>query len=203
MIPESAEDSSGETIARAVRAEILSGRLPAGERLVAEALAQRFGVSRIPVREALARLQSEGFVTIVRHRGATVAEPPVPVARQLLQVRRGMEVLAAQLAAENRGGAVAGELSGYVDGESAESGGAGSPFHDLIARASGNDELRRLLGDVNARVRWALGHNPEVSASDHRAVAIAVLNGAVVQAGYLMDEHLRRDDVYFAGTFSS
>ncbi|PWV75000.1 GntR family transcriptional regulator [Nocardia neocaledoniensis] len=195
---ESGEDSSGEMIARTVRAEILSGRLPAGERLIAEVLAKRFGVSRIPVREALARLQSEGFVTIVRHRGATVAEPPVAAARELLQVRRGLEVLAAQLAGENRGGCAAAELAGFLSAASDEHSGSGQPFHELIARASGNEELIRLLAEVNARVRWALGHNPTVSVSDHRAVALAVLNGAPVQAGFLMEEHLRRDEVYFA-----
>ncbi|MEV0768639.1 GntR family transcriptional regulator [Nocardia salmonicida] len=195
---DSGEDSSGEMIARAVRAEILSGRLAAGERLIAEVLAQRFGVSRIPVREALARLQSEGFVTIVRNRGATVAEPPVAAARQLLQVRRGLEVLAAQLAAEHRGGSVAEELTAFLSEDAPDQGGVKQPFHELIARASGNDELRRMLADVNARVHWALGHNPVVSVSDHRAVAVAVLNGAAAQAGYLMDEHLRRDEVYFA-----
>ncbi len=64
-------ESTGDSIAHALREEILAGRLTAGERLVEEAIAKRYGVSRVPVREALTRLQSEGFVTIARYRGAT------------------------------------------------------------------------------------------------------------------------------------
>ena len=72
-------------------------------------------MSRVPVREALTRLQSEGFVTIVRYRGATVSETLVQDSRELLQIRRGLEILAAQLAAANRGGAVAEELTAVAE----------------------------------------------------------------------------------------
>lgn len=192
----SAENSSGDAIAHALRAEILAGRLVAGDRLVEESLAKRYGVSRIPVREALARLQSEGFVTIIRHRGATVSSSLIHDGRELLQVRRGLEVLAAQLAAESRGGTVAHEISRIAEGETSE-----TPFHELIATASGNEQLREMLATLNQRVQWSLGHNPETSADDHRAVAIAVRNGAAVQAGYLMDEHLRRDEQFFSAEF--
>ncbi|WP_327145744.1 GntR family transcriptional regulator [Nocardia sp. NBC_01327] len=197
--PGSAENSSGDAIAQALRAEILAGELSAGERLVEESLAKRYGVSRIPVREALARLQSEGFVTIVRHRGATVSASLIHDGHELLQVRRGLEVFAAQLAAENRGGAVARELAEIADGRSGE----GSSFHELIAIASGNEQLRELLTNVNQRVGWSLGRNPETSAADHRAVAMAVRNGAAVQAAYLMDEHLRRDEQFFNDQFGT
>jgi DNA-binding GntR family transcriptional regulator len=192
------DDSSGDTIARALREEILAGRLSAGERLVEGTIAKRYGVSRIPVREALARLQSEGFVTIVRHRGATVSESLLHDGRELLQVRRGLEVFAAQLAAENRGGAVAEELAEIVADPSGD-----ASLHDLIAVAAGNGHLRDMLANLNQRVQWGLGHDPETSAADHRAVAIAILNGAAVQAGYLMDEHLRRDERFFTDEFGA
>ncbi|WP_067670323.1 GntR family transcriptional regulator [Nocardia miyunensis] len=198
---DSAEDSSGDAIARALRAEILAGRLSAGERLVEGTIAKRYGVSRIPVREALARLQSEGFVTIVRHRGATVSESLLHDGRELLQVRRGLEVFAAQLAAENRGGTVAGELREIADDLSGEVASAGPSLHELIAIAAGNGHLREMLASLSERVQWGLGHDRETSITDHRAVAIAILNGAVAQAGYLMDEHLRRDERFFTAEF--
>ena len=96
-------ESTGDSIAHALREEILAGRLTGGERLVEEAIAKRYGVSRVPVREALTRLQSEGFVTIVRYRGAAVSETLVQDSRELLQIRRGLEILAAQLAAAEPG----------------------------------------------------------------------------------------------------
>ena len=199
--PVSRVESTGDAIAHAVREEILAGRLAGGERLVEEAIAKQYGVSRVPVREALNRLQSEGFVTIVRYRGAAVSETLVQDGRELLQIRRGLEVLAAQLAAGNRGGAVADELAAIADGQHDEQPTDGPSFHELVAAASGNRQLEEMLAGVNRRVQWGLGHNPDASTSDHRVLAIAIVNGSVMQAGYLMDEHLQRDERYFADKF--
>jgi DNA-binding GntR family transcriptional regulator len=197
--PSSKEESTGDAIALALREEILAGRLAGGERLIEEAIAKQFGVSRVPVREALTRLQSEGFVTIVRYKGAAVSETLVQDSRELLQIRRGLEILSAQLAAENRGGAVADELTAIAEDQ--DVGDDGPPFHELVATASGNRQLQEMLGGVNRRVQWSLGHNPHASTSDHRVLAIAIVHGSVMQAGYLMDEHLRRDEQYFVDKF--
>ncbi|MET0453343.1 MAG: GntR family transcriptional regulator [Mycobacterium sp.] len=197
--PVSGDESTGDSIAHALREEILAGRLTGGERLVEEAIAKQFGVSRVPVREALTRLQSEGFVTIVRYRGAAVSETLVQDSHELLQIRRGLETLAAQLAAENRGGAVADELTAIAEGR--DTGHDGPPFHEIVAAATGNRQLQEMLTSVNRRVQWSLGHNPHASTSDHRVLAIAIVNGSAMQAGYLMDEHLRRDERYFVDKF--
>ncbi|TQC46584.1 GntR family transcriptional regulator [Rhodococcus sp. WS4] len=193
------DESPGDAIARVLRDEILSGRRAGGERLIEEAIAKSFGVSRVPVREALAQLEGEGFVTIIRYRGATVSTTLGKDNRELLEVRRGLEVLAAQLAARNRGGAVAAELTLVIERahrlqiDKADTAN-GRPFHDLVAIAAGNDQLREMLAGVNRRVAWGLGDDPDTSASDHAALAAAILSGAPIQAGYLMDEHLRRDE---------
>lgn len=200
--PLSRVESTGDSIAHALREEILAGRLTPGERLVEEAIAKRYGVSRVPVREALTRLQSEGFVTIIRYRGAAVSETLVQDSRELLQIRRGLEILAAQLAAENRGGEVAAELAAYAEDLPTDNGSDGPSFHELVATASGNRQLAEMLAGVNRRVQWGMGHNPDASTSDHRVLAIAIVNGSVMQAGYLMDEHLQRDERYFADTFA-
>ncbi|WP_319446593.1 MULTISPECIES: GntR family transcriptional regulator [unclassified Mycobacterium] len=197
--PLSRVESTGDSIAHALREEILAGRLTGGERLVEEAIAKKYGVSRVPVREALNRLQSEGFVTIVRYRGAAVSETLVQDGRELLQIRRGLEMLAAQLAAEHRGGTVADELAAIAEDRHHDH--DGPSFHELVAIASGNRQLEEMLAGVNRRVQWGLGHNPDASTSDHRVLAIAIVNGSVMQAGYLMDEHLRRDEQYFADKF--
>ncbi|WP_045824638.1 GntR family transcriptional regulator [Williamsia herbipolensis] len=191
------DESPGDVIARVVREDILAGRLAAGERLVEEALAKQFGVSRVPVREALGQLEGEGFVTIVRYRGATVSTSLRKDNRELLEVRRGLEVLAARLAAGRRGGEVADELAAYArparlpDRDGAPT---SRPFHDLVAIAAGNDQLREMLATVSRRVAWGLGDDPEASEYDHAALAQAILGGSEVQAGFLMDEHLRRDE---------
>lgn len=195
-------ESPGGTIAQTLRDEILSGRRVGGERLVEESIAKSFGVSRVPVREALAQLQAEGFVTIVRYRGATVSTTLHKENKELLEVRHGLEVLAAQLAAKNRGGSVADELAAVIERArtQAPTPNATRPFHDLVAMAAGNDQLREMLAGVNRRVAWGLGHDPGASVHDHSALAAAILNGSPVQAGFLMDEHLKRDET---GTHSA
>ncbi|MDA2889356.1 GntR family transcriptional regulator [Mycolicibacterium sp. BiH015] len=199
MSSASPDESAGDSIAHALREDILAGRRAGGDRLVEETLAKQFGVSRIPVREALTRLQSEGFVTIVRHRGATVSTTLIQDSRELLQIRRGLETLSAQLAAANRGGAAADELARIAAGRDAHA----TPFHELVAIASGNRQLAEMLATVNRRVQWGLGDNPEASTGDHRILAMAIVNGSVAQAGYLMDEHLQRDEDYFAEKYDS
>jgi DNA-binding GntR family transcriptional regulator len=194
-------ESTGDSVAHALREDILAGRLSPGERLVEEAIAKQYGVSRVPVREALNRLQSEGFVTIVRYKGATVSETLVQDSRELLQIRRGLEILAAQLAAQNRGGAVADQLAAAAEDHADVECAPARSFHELVAAASGNRQLEEMLAGVNRRVQWGLGHNPNVSISDHRVLAAAILNGSVIQAGYLMDEHLQRDEQYFTEKF--
>ncbi|CAN5666758.1 GntR family transcriptional regulator [soil metagenome] len=194
-------ESTGDSIAHALREDILAGRLAGGERMVEEAIAKKYGVSRVPVREALTRLQSEGFVTIVRYKGATVSETLVQDSRELLQIRRGLEILAAQLAAANRGGPVAAELSAVAEENHHDGQPHGRSFHELVAAASGNRQLEEMLANVNRRVQWGLGHNPDASVGDHRVLALAIVNGSSIQAGYLMDEHLQRDERYFAEKF--
>ncbi|GGF92127.1 GntR family transcriptional regulator [Rhodococcoides trifolii] len=188
-----ADDSPGAMVASGLREKILARELVPGERLIEESIAKRFGVSRVPVREALAQLESEGFVTIVRYRGATVSESLAKDSHELLQVRRGLEVLAAQLAAENRGGDAADELSAIARGQATD-----SPFHDLVAVASGNGHLREMVASINRRLSWGFGQNPEASFDDHAVLARAILGGAQVQAAFLMAEHLSRDEQYFA-----
>ncbi|MDF3282861.1 MULTISPECIES: GntR family transcriptional regulator [unclassified Gordonia (in: high G+C Gram-positive bacteria)] len=190
--------SPKDLIAETLREEILGGGLPAGQRLIEESIARRFGVSRVPVREALAQLESEGFVLTVRYRGATVAQAPRTDGLGLLQVRRGLEVLAAQLAAERRGGASVDELAAVARSERPVRASDGPSFHELVVTGAGNSQLATMLADVNRRVAWALGDDRHGATLDHMAIAHAIVSGAVVQAGFLMEEHLRKDEERFA-----
>nr|WP_246461025.1 GntR family transcriptional regulator [Nocardia transvalensis] len=200
------ENAPREVIAQTLREEILTGRLAPGDRLREADLAARFGVSRVPVREALSQLQSEGFVTLVRYRGATVSATSGSAARELIQIRRGLEVLAAQLAAERRGGDVADDLARVVElGRSAAVNLAHADhpplvlrFHTLVVEAAGNHQLRLMLDPLLRRVSWIfdqhLRERSHDSWSDHAAIAQAILSGSPVQAGYLMGEHIAKDE---------
>lgn len=90
--------TKAEASYRAIREAILSGQLAPGTRLVLRQLASRLGVSDIPVREALKRLQAEGFIHTVAHVGAVVAEISGLDTLQNLMLRAELEALAARLA---------------------------------------------------------------------------------------------------------
>ncbi len=82
------------SILTVLRAEIIDGTIPAGTRLKEEAIAARFGVSRVPIREALLQLESEGFIHAEKYKGATVSARSEQDVVELMQVRRGLEMLA-------------------------------------------------------------------------------------------------------------
>jgi DNA-binding GntR family transcriptional regulator len=88
-----------ERVAGAIQAQVLSGDVPVGTHLRQEALAEEFGVSRTPVREALRHLQATGLVELLPNRGAVVRGPSAREIREAYEVRAELEGLAAELAA--------------------------------------------------------------------------------------------------------
>ena len=202
-------DSKSAAVLRVLRSEIISGVLPGSTRLKEDVLAARFEVSRVPVREALRQLESEGFVVAEKFKGVTVAERSAEVVIELMQVRRGLEVLAAQLAAQRNGGDQAAELQAVVSRGRSE-GQAGNidqlpplirEFHRLVARASGNSLLETMVDRFIDQTAWGfeqeIEERVESSWNDHGAVLAAILAGSPVQAGLLMDEHILKDEVIY------
>jgi DNA-binding GntR family transcriptional regulator len=88
-----------DRLAGAIQTRVLSGDVPVGSRLGQEALAEEFGVSRTPVREALRKLQATGLVDLLPNRGAVVRGPSAREIREAYEVRAELEGLAAELAA--------------------------------------------------------------------------------------------------------
>src|SRR6516225_8008324 len=91
--------SKSDFMASLLRELIISGDLKPGEQLRQRDLAERFGVSVTPVREALRWLESEGLVRYDAHKGATVVEAEAGATREKYQIRAVLEGLAAFLAA--------------------------------------------------------------------------------------------------------
>lgn len=192
-------------ITQAIRSAIVSGQLKPGERLREEMIAKEHGVSRIPVREALRHLEAEDFVTLTQFRGATVSVPSPKQGLELLVVRRGLEALAARLAAERRAAGYEHSLLSTVDlGVGANRTHDAQAlrvhslrFHELIRLASGNAQLKAMLDKLLERISWVFAIDLEEraagTAGDHAAIAHAIVNGSPLQAGYLMDEHVVRD----------
>jgi len=91
--------SMKDAIVSQLRQEIASGIIPFGEKLSEARLAQRFGVSRMPVREALKELEASGFVAIEHRRGTFVRSLSRPEILDLYEVREAVECMAARLCA--------------------------------------------------------------------------------------------------------
>jgi DNA-binding GntR family transcriptional regulator len=195
-----------DSIARSLRADIISGELVPGTRILEQMLAEKHGVSRIPVREALQLLAHEGFIDIVPRRGSTVALPSPRRTRELMVIRQNLEELAARLAAERRGGPVAADLRSVLkQGASATArkqfehvAGLVDRFHELVAQASGNAELAILLQSVRSQVSWIFEVKLEQRSPDswrhHAAIAEAILKGDPDAAAEAMRLDVERDE---------
>jgi DNA-binding GntR family transcriptional regulator len=198
-----------DNIADTLRARIVSGALPAGTRIREERIAEDHGVSRIPVREALQRLEQEGYLVLTPRRGATVASRSPVRALELMAIRRELESFAARLAAKNRGGEVARDLRELVDKGSAavarrrhaELPSLIDRFHELVAMASGNGELIDLLAQFRSRVRWMFEVDVEQRQPgawvEHAEILDAILDGDADRASALMDAHVYKDEQDF------
>jgi DNA-binding GntR family transcriptional regulator len=141
---------------------VVGGGLRPGQHLVESDLARQLGVSRQPVREALHRLEAEGWVDLRPSQGAFVHVPTDREVNQLLDVRELLEAETARLAARSATPEAAAALRAiWQDGlEAARSGDfdrsavANNAFHAEIAARAGNEVLAQLAGIVSRRTRW-------------------------------------------------
>ena len=140
---------------------IASGALPPGAQLDEQALAARLGISRTPIRAAIARLTQEGLVVNLPYRGAFVRRFTVDEIDDVFQVRAALEGLAARRAAarlneEQLAGvrALLDECQAALDvGDLAGFGQADARFHRALADASGNVTLVEMLESLRLRVQ--------------------------------------------------
>lgn len=93
--------SAPNRVREKIRKDILEGRLPPGSQLRQDELAEKYGVSRIPVREALSHLQAEGLVILEPNRGAAVAPLSLEEVLEMLEIRIALECRALRLAIPN------------------------------------------------------------------------------------------------------
>ena len=182
--------------------ELITTRaLQPGQHLVESELAGHLGVSRQPVREALQRLNTEGWVDLRPAQGAFVHEPTEEEADQLLTVRTLLEAEAARLAAANAGSAgVAALESLCAEGEKAVAAddvdGAvalNAAFHAKIMTLAGNTVLAGLAAQVDRRVRWyytpVARQRGRQSWIEHRELIAAITARDEQLATTLMREH--------------
>jgi DNA-binding GntR family transcriptional regulator len=194
-----------ETVVEALRQLIVDGDLAAGERLVEVRLAERLGVSRNPIREAIRTLESMGLITVIPRRGAYVADLDLKDIRLMQEVRVTLDRWIVQAAAirhdENdivdidnclrlgRQASEAGDLIAAAEQHRA--------FHLAIEAATKNPYATIAMNPLRQRAELVFAmlvhHRGPVGWDDHQAIRDAIVRRDVELASSLTNKHV--DDV--------
>ncbi|MFI9393963.1 GntR family transcriptional regulator [Streptomyces bauhiniae] len=192
------------SVCTAIRDDIVAGVHERGGRLTEEVLARRYGVSRVPVREALRTLEAEGFVVTRRHAGACVAEPSEQEAADLLEMRLLLEPLGAARAAQRRTEAHLKVLRGLVRlgqerarlGNSDDLRALDGWFHETLAQACGSHALTSALTQLRHKIAWMYTvdgpASPPETWAEHGAIVDAVARGDSERARAVTALHTER-----------
>jgi len=149
-----------DVVFNTLRQAILRGELKPGERLMEIQLANKLGVSRTPIREAIRKLELEGLVLMIPRKGAEVAEITEKSLKDVLEIRRALEDLAVRLACEKITKEELKELKKAGDEfkkvlksqDITEVAEADVRFHDVIYMATDNPKLIQLLNNFREQM---------------------------------------------------
>jgi DNA-binding GntR family transcriptional regulator len=192
--------------------DIVSGRLTPGARISPAETARRFGVSPMPVRDALSRLEKEGLVEVSARRWTRVVELSPELVEEIVPLVSLLEQFAITSApaiseqAVERLRAANAEFSAAITvGDVAASIEADSTFHDTLVDLAGNGSLERALSDARIRIRLL---RPQVihpdaalkSVADHDEVISCLARGDRKGAARAVERNWRRGLTRFRST---
>lgn len=177
-----------DVVFNTLRRAILKGELKPGERLMEIALADKLGVSRTPIREAIRKLELEGLVVMAPRKGAKVASITERDLNDVLEVRKGMEVLAISLACKRITGEELEKLESIErsfqslieSGNLTELAEMDVKFHDTIYQATNNQRLVQLLNNLREQMyRYRMEYLKDIAvrrtlAEEHKAIREAL-----------------------------
>lgn len=197
------DEAMAAQVYQEIIATIVAGKLQPGQRLRERELSEQYGVSRIPVREAIHRLEQDGFVVTAPRRGAVVRRLTLKDVDELFDLRVLLESFAAARAAERvaqglDGSALTETLArarkALEEGDDATTSELNSAFHDQIVALAGNALLERSMRPLRGLNRWIFGlsvNRPlDVSAHEHDDLADAILTGRSHLAESLSAAHV-------------
>jgi len=200
-----------EIVFESLREAIINGTLKPGERLMELQLAEQMGVSRTPVREAIRKLELEGFVVMVPRKGAYVSGISVRDIVDIFEVRAALESLAAGLAAERIteeeldelervlfqiAEASAGENIGIIAEKDAN-------FHELLFRASRNQRLVNMITHLQEHIQrfrttsLSVPGRTKHAIEEHKNIVGAIGERNVELAQALAREHVENAEQSF------
>jgi DNA-binding GntR family transcriptional regulator len=191
-----------ETVVDALRQLIIDGELAPRERLVEERIAERLGVSRNPVREAIRTLESMGLITVIPRRGAYVAELDVKDIRQMQEVRMTLDrwiVQAAAIRHDERDIAALDEClrlgrAASETGDLISAAQQHRAFHLAIEAATKNPYATVAMNPLRQRAELVFAmladHRGPVGWDDHQAIRDAIVRRDVELAATLTSRHV-------------
>ncbi|MFQ6371904.1 GntR family transcriptional regulator [Shewanella sp. YIC-542] len=207
FIPQEKSLTLVEQILVQIQTSIIKGELPAGSKINEQALAEKYGISRGPTREALQQLERQRLVVRIPHVGARVAALTVDELNDLYELRSTLEVMACQLAARRITDAQLNELwqllerqeAALAQGDSYFQQEGDVDFHYQIIRASGNRHLQEtLIGGLYHLLRMyryqCTNHSPRPvrAIAEHRRIVEAIAQRDAELAGLLMQRHIEQ-----------
>ncbi|MEY8339160.1 GntR family transcriptional regulator [Lachnospiraceae bacterium 62-35] len=198
-----------DVVFNTLRQAILKGELAPGERLMEIQLADRLGVSRTPIREAIRKLELEGLVLMIPRKGAEVARISEKSLKDVLEVRRAMEELAIELACQRMESDDIKDLSeahyrfseAVRGGEPMEIAEADEHFHDIIYEGTGNVRLVQLINNLREQMyRYRLEYvkdadKRQILLSEHERILKAVRERKTEEARELIRVHIDNQEI--------
>ncbi len=198
-----------DVVFNTLRNAILTGELEPGERLMEIKLADKLGVSRTPIREAIRKLELEGLVVNTPRKGAEVANITSEDLRDVLEVRRSLEILATNLACDKITEAELSELYANIESfkisieteAATEIALTDVGFHDIIYRATGNARLIQILGNLREQMyRYRLEYIKDHDSwnrllTEHTAIYNAIKNRDKEAAATAILTHIDNQEI--------
>ncbi len=193
-----------DQVAEVLERAIIDGVLAPGERLNADELAQHFGVSRIPIREAFRGLSASGWVHIEPRHGAYVKKRSRVELHDLFETRLFLEGHAAGLAAQRRTTEHLATLERLVaEGRAAAKAGDGprtnrinTEFHEALVQCTGNGVLTSMLKSLSERISWyystVTDQRGAHSMDEHAELLEAIKDQKADVAGCLVRQHIEK-----------
>lgn len=193
-----------DVVFNTLRKAILTGELKPGEHLMEIHLANQLGVSRTPIREAIRKLELEGLVIMIPRRGALVAQITEKDLKDVLEVRRALDALCAELACERITQEEKQQLKAACEefekatgtGDATTIAAADVKLHEIIIEATGNQRLIQMiknLSDQMYRYRFEYikekdQHNNLIK--EHRMIYESIINNNKEQAAKAAKVHI-------------
>jgi DNA-binding GntR family transcriptional regulator len=199
-------NSTKEKAFKIIRGEILSNRLRPGQSLNERSLSQRLKVSKTPIREAIQLLHKEGLIELIPQKGAFVSQITLNDIREIMQIRQGLEPLAASVAASSHNteelSVLENEFATFPEDSPKDyktTHEAGRRLHRFIIHSTRNQRLIGLLESLNdqmVRIRslfyFDLSQDyVDQAFEEHKGIINAVKEGDSVRAEEIMKTHIR------------